>query len=345
MGAALCSSSAVASYTEIQLREISSAKPVFDFLKIRPHGSIAVALHSIFDHAVDNSSGEGNVYRLCHKLQVESDRFYTQSFLCFGNESQIKGSSNRWQKAARAETSRCTFSQYVVGIWNLCTLSKTPSGLGVWLYRMHFGNDAAHPDAVMEILDRRYGITEERDFNAHVAKKWYGENYHKNNETRTRTMIQRYVHKNPEDPDTFNKITIGGWVQLVKRSPAILQTYIAGQISLRKRVIGERFWKRVEKMKRGDPERYRSIDAVVLSVESDHPGHLILTDEAREFFKLEELMAQREAMYLEMQQALEMEMEIEKHGLDGEVGVGGGGEQLEIVDPNSSVQKDHRNWR
>ena len=56
------------------------------------------------------------------------------------------------------------------------------------------------------------------------------------------------MHKNPEDPDTFNKITMGGWIQLVKRSPAILQTYIAGQISLRRRVVGERFWKRVEKM-------------------------------------------------------------------------------------------------
>ena len=233
------------------------------------------------------------------RLQIEADRFYTQSFLCFGNESQIKGNSNRWQRAARAETSRCTFSQYVVGIWNLCTLSKTPSGLGVWLYRMHFGNDAADPDAIMDILDRRYGITEERDFNSNVAKKWYGENYHKNNTTRTRTMIQRYVHKNPEDPDTFNKVTIGGWLELVRRSPAILQTYIAGQISLRKRVVGERFWRRVEKMKRGDPERYRSIDSVVLGVESDHPGHLILTDESRDFFKLDELMANREAMLQE----------------------------------------------
>ena len=54
-------------------------------------------------------------------------------------------------------------------------------------------------------------------------------------------------------------------------------------------------------MKRGDPERYRSIDSVVLGVESDHPGHLILTDESRDFFKHDELMANREAMLQEME--------------------------------------------
>ena len=204
---------------------------------------------------------------------------------------------------------------------------------------MHFGNDAADPDAIMDILDRRYGITEERDFNSNVAKKWYGENYHKNNTTRTRTMIQRYVHKNPEDPDTFNKVTIGGWLELVRRSPAILQTYIAGQISLRKRVVGERFWRRVEKMKRGDPERYRSIDSVVLGVESDHPGHLILTDESRDFFKLDELMANREAMLQEM----EIEKEIEAGVGIEEVKRDGG---QDLIDSNGKrVQEDHRNWR
>ena len=337
MGATLCGTSAVAAYTEIQLKEISSAKPVFELLKIRPHGSIAVCFHSFFDHAVDNSSGEANVRRLCNKLQLTPDRFYTQSFLCFGNESSIKGSQNRWQKAARAEISRCTFSQYIVGLYNLCTLSKTPSGLGVWLYRMHFGNSPAHPDEIMEILDRRYGISEERDYHANVAKKWYGDNYHKNNETRTRSMIQRYVKRNPEKPDSFNKITMSGWLELVKRSPGILQTYIAGQLSLRRLVAGERFWRKMDKMKRESPEVFRSIDNFVLRIEEDFPGHLIQTDDAREFFNLDEMMAKKEAL----------RMDIEKNAIEGELGVDyvSAGVPADHEPGKAKVQEDHSNWR
>ena len=314
MGAALCGSSAVAAYSEVQLRELQSAKPVFALLGIKPTSSVAKRLHEVFDHAVDNSDSHGNVRRLCRALEVPPERYYTQSFLCFGNESKITGSANRWQRAARAETERCTFSQYLVGLWNLCTLSK-PQGMAVWYYRMHFGNaPGANPKAIMDILDRKYGISEERDYHANVAKKWYGDDYHRKNARRTQAMIERYVIRDPTHAG-FGMVPPTGWLELVKRSPGILQNHIALQKALRGRIVGESFWRRMEKMKKTRPDDLRSIEPLVVRVEEAHPGHLLRTEAARDFFKLDERLEQQFAAA-----AIAAETE-ENMMIQGEVGV------------------------
>jgi hypothetical protein len=48
---------------------------------------------------------------------------------------------------------------------------------------MHFGNEGAHPANVLELMDRRYGISEDRDYHASIDKRWYGKDYHANNLT------------------------------------------------------------------------------------------------------------------------------------------------------------------
>ncbi len=324
MGAVFCGSSAVAAYTEVQLRELQSGTPVFALLGVKPTSSVAKRLHEAFDHAVDNPNGHGNVRRLCRALEVPPERYYTQSFLCFGNESKITGSANRWQRAARAETERCTFSQYLVGLWNLCTLSK-PQGMAVWFYRMHFGNaPGAEPKAIMDILDRKYGISEERDYHANVAKKWYGDDYHRKNARRTQAMIERYVIRDPTHVG-FGMVPPTGWLELVKRSPGILQNHIALQKALRSKIIGESFWRRMEKMKKARPDDLRSIEPFVVRVEEAHPGHLLRTQAARDFFKLDERLEQQyaaeaAALATEAEAALARDAE-ENMVIQGEVGV------------------------
>jgi len=135
MGAALCGSSAVSSYTDVQIKELKSAKQVFDLIGIQWNGKKATKLHSFFDHGVDNSEGLANVTRLCKALRLPREHFYTQSFVIFGNQSKsMQGIApvNKWQMAAKASIERCTMSQYVVGIWNLCTLSL-PHGMAIWM--------------------------------------------------------------------------------------------------------------------------------------------------------------------------------------------------------------------
>ena len=280
MGSAICGTSAVADYTEIQLKELKSAKPVFDVLGIAWDGRDATQFHSYYDHAVDNSEGLANVNQLCKTLRLPREHFYTNSFLVFGNQSKsVSGNpANKWQMAAKATVERCSMSQYVVGIWNLCTLSL-PHGMAIWMYRMHFGNDGAHPANVLELLDKRYGISEERDYHAQIDKRWYGSDYHKNNLARTKAMVNRYTNQETK------RMSPAGWLELIKKSPGLLQNHIAARVALRRQVLGEKFWKRMDKMKKKS-EDLKNIDGFVRILETEEPGHLV-TIEGREFFNVD----------------------------------------------------------
>jgi nitrate reductase NapE component len=221
MGSSLCGSSPIYSYTDVQLKEMQSARPIFDLLGLKWNSKQALAIYEVFDHAVDNTESQANVNKLCKTLRLPREHFYTHSFTVFGNQSKsIVVASNRWQMAAKATVERCSFSQYLAGLWNLCTLSL-PYGLAIWMYRMHFGNEGAHPKNVLELLDKRYGISEERDYHAQIDKRWYGNDYHKNNLKRTKNLIQRYTNQQT------NLIPPAGWIELIKKSPGLLQNHVS----------------------------------------------------------------------------------------------------------------------
>ena len=278
MGGVVCGSSSVASYTEFQMQEIHSAKPVFDLLGI--HRRDQIILHQYFDHGVDNTDGQANVAKLCKALRLPKEHFYTQSFVVFGNQSRSLQNApvNRWQKAAKATIERCSMSQYVIGLWNLCTLSL-PNGLSIWMYRLHFGNEGAHPANILELMDKRYGISENADYRANIDKRWYGADYHKNNVKRTKAMIQKYVNRDTK------RVTPAGWIELVKKSPGLLQNHIAARKDLRRRILGERFWRKMDRLKK-TREELKNIDAVVRLLETEYPEHLV-TEEGRAFFNVE----------------------------------------------------------
>ena len=179
----LCGSSPIYHYTDVQLKELQSATPLFTLLGIKWNSKQAQTLHNVFDSCVDNSESEANVNQLCKMLKLPREHFYTNSFCVFGNQSKsVRVVTNKWQMAAKASVERCTMTQYLAGLWNLCTLSL-PHGLAIWMYRMHFGNEGAHPANVLELMDRRYGISEDRDYHASIDKRWYGKDYHANNLT------------------------------------------------------------------------------------------------------------------------------------------------------------------
>ena len=121
----LCGSSPIFNYTDVQLKELKSASPVFDLLGIKWNSKEARAIHSIFDHAVDNSDSEANVNQLCKALKLPREHFYTQSFVVFGNKSKsVQTITNKWQMAVKASVERCSMSQFVAGLWSKnCALS------------------------------------------------------------------------------------------------------------------------------------------------------------------------------------------------------------------------------
>jgi hypothetical protein len=144
---------------------------------------------------------------------------------------------------------------------------------------MHFGNDGAHPANVLELLDKRYGISEERDYHAQIDKRWYGSDYHKNNLARTKAMVNRYTNQETK------RMSPAGWLQLIKKSPGLLQNHISARKALREQILGEKFWKRMDKMKKSS-EDLKNIDDFVRILEMQEPGHLV-SSEGREFFNVD----------------------------------------------------------
>jgi len=275
----LCGSSPIYHYTDVQLKELQSATPLFTLLGIKWNSKQAQTLHNVFDSCVDNSESEANVNQLCKMLKLPREHFYTNSFCVFGNQSKsVRVVTNKWQMAAKASVERCTMTQYLAGLWNLCTLSL-PHGLAIWMYRMHFGNEGAHPANVLELMDRRYGISEDRDYHASIDKRWYGKDYHANNLIRTKHLIQKFT-----DQKT-NRVTPVGWVGLLQKSPGLLQNHISARKALRVQVIGERFWKNQDRKKRKH-DCLKNIDNLTRTIEQDHPG-LLVTSSGREFFNID----------------------------------------------------------
>jgi hypothetical protein len=275
----LCGSSPIYHYTDVQLKELQSATPLFTLLGIKWNSKQAQTLHNVFDSCVDNSESEANVNQLCKMLKLPREHFYTNSFCVFGNQSKsVRVVTNKWQMAAKASVERCTMTQYLAGLWNLCTLSL-PHGLAIWMYRMHFGNEGAHPANVLELMDRRYGISEDRDYHASIDKRWYGKDYHANNLMRTKHLIKKYTDKKT------NRVTPAGWVGLLQKSPGLLQNHISARKALREQVIGERFWLKQDRLKRTQ-DCLKNIDNLTRTIEQDHPG-LLVTSSGREFFNID----------------------------------------------------------
>ena len=137
----LCGSSPIFNYTDVQLKELKSASPVFDLLGIKWNSKEAQAIHSIFDHAVDNSDSEANVNQLCKALKLPREHFYTQSFVVFGNKSKsVQTITNKWQMAVKASVERCSMSQFVAGLWSKnCAFSAFVAlESGLWTYLLFF---------------------------------------------------------------------------------------------------------------------------------------------------------------------------------------------------------------
>ena len=57
----LCGSSPIYHYTDVQLKELQSATPLFTLLGIKWNSKQAQTLHNVFDSCVDNSESEANV--------------------------------------------------------------------------------------------------------------------------------------------------------------------------------------------------------------------------------------------------------------------------------------------
>ena len=105
------------------------------------------------------------------------------------------------------------------------------------------------------------------------------ERHHANNLTRTKHLIQKYTDKKT------NRVTPAGWVGLLQKSPGLLQNHISARKALREQVIGESFWKGMDRLKR-KRDCLKNIDNLTRTIEQDHPG-LLVTSSGREFFNID----------------------------------------------------------
>lgn len=257
----ICGSDLNDKYDLIVKKEIEKARHVLEFLGVKTSDKHARQLHEPFDRAVINSAGEADVRKLLHSLSLPYQKFYHENFLCFGNTMQNDNHRNHH------EVEVCTFSQYIVGVWNLCTMT-VPEGLAMWTFRMEWGENPVTADDVFELFDKQYGISEARDFNANVGKAWYGEDYHKHNVQRTMKKIKMWV--NADD----GLMHINGFVHFVKKVPGVLQGHISSRRTLRENICGESFWN-AQDVKRHKDADLESIDKLVSALELLHPGCLV----------------------------------------------------------------------
>jgi hypothetical protein len=255
----ICGSDLQDNYDLIVMKEIEKARHVLKFLGVKTSSKAAKQLHEPFDRAVINSDGEAEVKKLLHSLTLPYHKFYHENFLCFGNTTQKDRHGNNHEV--------CSFSQYIVGVWNLCTMT-VPQGLAEWTFRMEWGENPVTAEDVFELFDKQYGISEARDFNANVGKAWYGEDYHKHNVQRTMKKIKEWV--NADD----GLMHVNGFVHFVNKVPGILQGHISSRRVLRESICGETFWKAqdAKRHKDGDLE---SIDKLVSALELLYPGCLV----------------------------------------------------------------------
>ena len=193
-------------------------------------GSFNPFCSSVGTHRISGARGFdllARVQKLLHALHLPYRKFYYENFICF--------KSGKEQDAHSHHHDLCTFSQYIVGLWNLCTM-PVPRGLAEWTFRMEWGENPVTVDQVFELFDRQYGISEERDFNSNVGKAWYGEDYHKHNVQRTMAKIKHWVNRDD------GLIHINGFIHFVNKVPGILQGHISSRSMLRENICGEHFW-------------------------------------------------------------------------------------------------------
>ena len=150
----LCSSSAsVGTFDKVAQTELLSGKPILEFLGLKWDSKHAKQLLKPFDQACSNSQGIANVKRLITEaLGLPFEKYYYEGFLVFGNHPEGGHPTGH---------EHCTFAQYVVSLWNICTLQR-PHGIAEWMFRMEFGDERATKDDVFEMFDKQYGISEER---------------------------------------------------------------------------------------------------------------------------------------------------------------------------------------
>ena len=255
----LCGSGLSEEYDKIVKKDIAKARPVLGFLGIETSSKAARQLHEAFDKAVINSNGDADVKKLLHCLQLPYRKFYFENFLCFENHASKDVHGDNHQV--------CNFSQYIVGLWNLCTMS-VPKGLADWTFKMEWGEDPVTVEDVFELFDKQYGISEERDFNANIGKAWYGEDFHKHNVQRTMAKIRRWV--NADDGMMHPK----GFLHFVLKVPGILQGQISARRTLRDNICGEHFWRKQDAKRKKDAD-LQTIYTLVSALELLNPGCVI----------------------------------------------------------------------
>ena len=255
----LCSSTQ--ELDKVQQSELQAGRHTLEFLGIKWDSSEAAHLLKPFDRAVSNDRGLANVKRLISEpdsLNLPFEKYYYEGFLVFGNHPDGGHPTGH---------EHCTFPQYLVSLWNICTLQR-PHGIAEWMFRMEFGDERASKEDVFEMFDKQYGISEARDHHAATAKAKYGAGYHKKQVKKTKAQIAAYQDR------TDGCIHPNGFVKLIDKMPGMIQHCIAHQMTLREKFGGEHFWHKMDK-KRGSDGDLESVDKFIKAIEILHPGELI----------------------------------------------------------------------
>ena len=206
-------------------RDMALAKPMFQALGLEK--KIQNKLYKVYESVCDG--GKGSLHTLCDEMIInQCDRpFFGRTFQYFHPNHKT-----------------FTFPQFVMCTWNFLSLQSR--GLGEWTFRAYFGGAACNPHKhatekeVFHMMDIIYGISKEMDYNPHSEyreQQMHTGNSHEYDVKRAHNMVKGLANQDGE-------LGVTEFVELTKKSPALLSRAFAVQVKMRTDLCGIKYWEK-----------------------------------------------------------------------------------------------------
>ena len=228
-----------------QRQDMAAAEPVFRALGCSKKD--ARGFLQVYEETLKN--GQGQAHRALRYFRLDQ-KDYTYFYRTLG----------LFDAAGRRTF---TFPQFVVLVWNFCSLDA--AGLANWSFRVFFGGEGCEEHGtvsqaqVFHMLDVMYGISKEFDWHPNLT---IADNSHDFDVNRSRKLVAKIAGGD-------GMVDRHEFVNLVRKTPALLMRIISAQKTMRDDCVGAGFWRRMEGQRQG-----MSIAKMTTRVEKETPGTL-----------------------------------------------------------------------
>ena len=212
--------------------DMARTKPIFDRIGLEP--KIQKKMYKEYEQICEGGLGNLDSFLIYNKINKCDTFFFTRTFQYFNHQHKS-----------------FTFPHFVICMWNFLSLHNN-GALAEWTFRSYFGGDECKPhstascDEVFHFMDIIYGISKEMDYNKHSEyreKQMHTGNSHEYDTKRAQAMVRGLAHD--------DKIGIDSFMELTKKSPALLNRVFSKQIHLRGNFGGELYWEKKSKKREG----------------------------------------------------------------------------------------------